>query len=136
MNDSGRAIIERLEAAINAHDVEAIAACFTSDVHNVQPAHPARGFSGREQIWKNWSQILAGVPDLRAELVGCNEAGDRVWAEWAWNGTRHDGARFEMRGVTIQHVRAGQIASVRFYMEPVDRGSIDVTSAIRSAVGA
>ena len=51
-------MIERLRRATDAHDVEAIVACFTDDYVNETPAHPARGFVGRDQVRANWSRIL------------------------------------------------------------------------------
>ena len=63
------AAVARLRDATNAHDVEAITACFTSDYRNETPAHPARSFIGREQVRRNWSQILRSVPDLETEIV-------------------------------------------------------------------
>lgn len=131
----GLGIIERLAGAINAHDPDGVADCFDDEVESVQPAHPARTFRGREQVRRNWAQILGGVPDLRATLVRCVAEGDGAWSEWHWTGTRGDGQPFEMRGVTIQRFRGDVIASVRFYMEPVDGGGPDVAGAIRGAVG-
>ena len=63
------AVIERLAAAQNAHDIDAMVACFAEDYESEQPAHPDRAFRGSAQVRANWSEIFAGVPDLRAELV-------------------------------------------------------------------
>jgi len=85
---------------------------------------------------RNWTQILGGLPDLRAELVRFAVSGDEVWAEWDWKGTRPDGAPFAMRGVTILGPGAdGRATWSRFYMEPVDQAEDDVTAAVRDAVG-
>ena len=82
------AAVERLRDATNAHDVEAITACFTSDYRNETPAHPARSFIGREQVRRNWSQILRSVPDLETEIVASATETDTVWTEWEHRGTR------------------------------------------------
>ena len=58
--DGPRALVDRLVRATNAHDVDAVAACFAEDYENETPVHPARGFRGREQVRKNWEQIFAG----------------------------------------------------------------------------
>ena len=73
------AVVQRLRDATNAHDVEAIVACFTPDYRNETPVHPARSFIGREQVRKNWTQILAAVPDVTAEVVASATSGDTVW---------------------------------------------------------
>jgi ketosteroid isomerase-like protein len=59
-------VVERLNAAMNAHDLEAFLACFRDDYESEQPAHPDRAFQGREQVRSNWSAIFAGVPDFRS----------------------------------------------------------------------
>jgi ketosteroid isomerase-like protein len=129
-------IVERLQRAINTRNLDALTGCFCDDVESCQPAHPARNFRGCEQLRRNWTQILASVPDLRAELLGCLSDGTEAWAEWQWRGTHHDGSAFELRGVTMQRARDGAIAAVRFYMEPVERAGLTIDAAVAQlAVG-
>jgi ketosteroid isomerase-like protein len=130
------AAVERLVASVNAHDLEAMVGCFAEDYVNVTPAHPQRGFGGSQQVRRNWSQLFAGVPDLRAEVLGTAVDGDRVWTEWDISGTRRDGAPFAMRGVVIFGVSGGVIASARFYLEPVEQASGDVDAHTARVVGA
>src|SRR4051812_38325708 len=112
-------VVQRLRQAINDHDLDAIAACFAAHYRNDTPAHPARSFTGRDQVRRNWTQILAAVPDLSAELVASHADGRTVWAEWDWSGTRADGTPLHMRGVTVLGVDADTVEWARFYMEPV-----------------
>ena len=56
--------LARLEHATNAHDVNEVVACFAADYRNETPAHPERGFTGREQVRGNWEQIFAAIPDI------------------------------------------------------------------------
>jgi len=128
-------VIERLGQAINRHDLDALAACFAPDYLSEFPAHPDRTFRGHEQMRKNWAQIFGGVPDLTATLRSCSVAGETVWAEWEWQGTRRDGAPFAMCGVTIQGMSGGRIAWTRLYMEPVE-GGVGSDEAVRRDVGA
>jgi hypothetical protein len=130
------AVVERLLAAINAHDLEAMVACFADDYVNEWPAHPQRGFRGSAQVRTNWSQIFAGVPNLQARLPRMTVDGDTVWTEWDIAGTRGDGAPFLMRGVSIFGVREGRLAWVRFYLEPVEETSGDDNPHTRQVVGA
>jgi ketosteroid isomerase-like protein len=130
------AAVERLLESVNAHDLEAMVGCFAQDYVNVTPAHPQRGFGGSQQVRRNWSQLFAGVPDLRAEVLGTAVDGDRVWTEWDISGTRRDGAPFAMRGVVIFGVSSGVIASARFYLEPVEQASGDVDAHTARVVGA
>ena len=130
------AVVQRLLEAINAHDLEAMVACFADDYVNEWPAHPQRGFRGSQQVRRNWSQLFAGVPDLRARLPRMTVDGDTVWTEWDLTGTRQDGAAFLMRGVSIFGVADGRLAWVRFYLEPVEEASGDVDAHTRRVVGA
>ena len=130
------AAVERLRDATNAHDVEAITACFTSDYRNETPAHPARSFTGREQVRRNWSQILTSVPDLETEIVASATETDTVWTEWEHRGTRPDGTAHRMCGVIVFVVSDGLIESARFFLEPVDTSGLTVDEAVRFHAGA
>jgi ketosteroid isomerase-like protein len=130
------AVVERLQAAMNAHDLDALVSCFTQGYISAAPAHPARDFVGSDQVRRNWGQILAGVPDLRAELVRSTVDGDTVWTEWDWTGTRRDGQPHHMAGVTIQGVEGDALAWVRFYMETVEVSGVGNDTAIRISAGA
>ncbi len=128
------AIIQRLRQATNDHDLDALAGCFTVDYRNETPAHPERSFVGRDQVRKNWTQIFAAVPDIRADVLRCVEDGNTVWSEWEHRGTRPDGSAHVMRGVVIFGVEGGLASWARFYLEPVQDGSGGVDEAIRSQV--
>ena len=130
------AAIERLQAAINAHDLDAMVACFAPDFVSRQPVHPSRDFNGSEQVRQNWAVIFAAVPDLRATLLHKAVSGDVVWAEWEWSGTRRDGQPHEMRGVTVQGVAEDRLSWANFYMEVVETSGLDVMASIRQAAGA
>jgi len=130
----GAALVDRLNEATNAHDLEALVACFAPDYRNETPAHPERGFVGKEQVRKNWMQIFAGVPDLTAKVLRCTVDGDTVWTEWEHRGTRPDGSSHVMRGVVIFGVADGLAAWARFYLEPVQEGAGGVDEAVRHQV--
>lgn len=137
LNPRGSApLIERLRQATNDHDLDAIVACFSPNYRNETPAHPARGFTGQEQVRRNWTQILAGVPDITTEVRRCTVDGDTVWTEWEHRGTRLDGAPHLMRGVMIFGVDGDVIAWTRFYLEPVDNHETTADEAVRAQVGA
>ncbi len=122
------ALVERLRNATNAHDLEGIVACFAADYRNETPLHPARSFAGNEQVRRNWTQILAAVPDVSTEIIATLADGDTVWSEWEHRGTRADGSPHLMRGVIIFGVRDALITTARFFLEPVDdtRDGVDV----------
>jgi SnoaL-like protein len=110
-----------------------VVACFAEEYVNETPAHPARGFRGRAQVRRNWEQILAFVPDIRATVLHCTADAGMVWTEWEMSGTRRDGSTHLMRGVVLFSVN-GLIDRARFYLEPVDDGPATVDDAIRDQV--
>jgi ketosteroid isomerase-like protein len=130
----GAKMLERLVDATNAHDLGAIVACFASDYRNETPAHPARSFTGRDQVRRNWEQILGFVPDLQATLLRSSVQGEVVWSEWEHRGTRRDGTPHLMRGVIIFGVERDAVAWARFYLEPVQEGGGDVNHAVRTQI--
>jgi len=132
---SGLAVAARLRDATNLHDLDALVGCFALDFENETPAHPARSFRGRDQVRKNWAQIFAGVPDIETEIVDSASSGDTVWIEWEMRGTRLDGARHLMRGVSVFKVGDDVFTSVRFYLEPVEQGGVGIDGAVQSGLG-
>jgi ketosteroid isomerase-like protein len=126
------AMLRRLTDATNQHDVAAIMDCFAEDYVNETPAHPARGFTGREQVRKNWAHIFDAVPDLEAQVLRYTEDGECVWSEWEMRGTRRDGSAHLMRGVILFIVRGGRASSARFYLEPVDHAAQNADAAVRA----
>jgi len=127
-------LVQRLCDATNAHDVEAIVACFAQGYRNQTPAHPQRGFAGAAQVRRNWEQILGAIADLEAEVLRHSVDGHTIWTEWEHRGTRPDGSRHLMRGVIIFGVEQGLVAWARFYLEPVEDRGGDVDDAVHRQV--
>lgn len=134
-SDGPEALVERLSQATNAHDLEALVSCFAPDYRNETPAHPERGFTGRDQVRTNWAQIFSVVTDIEAEVLRIAVDGDTVWSEWVHHGHRPDGSMHTMRGVVIFGVRDGLAAWARFYLEPVQAGGGDVDEFRRRQLG-
>jgi ketosteroid isomerase-like protein len=127
---SASEVIDRLIRATNEHDLEGIVGCFAADYRNLTPVHPVRGFVGRDQVRRNWTQILAAVPDVTATVLRVAVDADTVWTEQEHRGTRPDGRAHLMRGVVIFGVADGAITWARFYLEPVQEGGGPVDEVI------
>ena len=67
-------------------------------------------FRGNEQVRKNWTQIFAGVPDIRIDTLRTAAAGDEAWVEWEMKGTRRDGAAHDVGTTTRGGHRVQQAA--------------------------
>jgi hypothetical protein len=66
-------VIDQLAAAVNGHDLDAVAGLIHEGYRSEQPAHPGRAFAGRAQMLANWEAMLAGIPNFCAEI--CRGAG-------------------------------------------------------------
>jgi ketosteroid isomerase-like protein len=132
----GEELLERLAGAVNRHDLDALEACFAPDYRNETPAHPARGFTGRAQVRRNWEQTFAFVPDITARVLRRCSDGEVVWSVWEMTGRRRDGTVHQLAGVILFGVRGGRFAWARFYLEPVQAGGADVDAAVRQHVHA
>ena len=120
-------VVERLRDAVNQHDLQALLECIDDDYRSEQPAHPNRGFGGKEQVRKNWSALFESFPDFRAELLRYTSEGDLVWSEWRWSATG-----LEIAGVTLFGVQAERIVWGRLYMEPVEEDGENIDEAMRT----
>lgn len=133
-NSGPAALLDRLTAATNAHDLDALVDCFATDYVNETPVHPERGFTGADQVRRNWTQIFAAVPDVHAEVIRSAVDGDTVWAEIEHRGTRHDGSPHLMRGVVVLGVAEARATWARFYLEPVVAGTATIDEVVRTTV--
>jgi ketosteroid isomerase-like protein len=128
-------VADRLQAAMNAHDIDAFVGLFDDRYESEQPAHPDRAFVGSEKVRENWSAVFAGVPDFHAELLSVAGEGDVLWSEWRWTGTHADGTRLDIAGVIISGLRDGRFAWARLYVEPVEQAGAGIDAAIRHMAG-
>jgi hypothetical protein len=103
-SNMGKNVMGRLPAAMNAHDVEAFAACFANGYDSIQPTQRDRAFRGRDQVRANWSAVVIGVPGFGADIVRVDAVGDAVWSQWRWDG---------------------------LYVEPVKRTGAGIDAAVR-----
>lgn len=125
--ERGVVVVRRLVEAVVAHDLDAVGDCFEPDYRNETPAHPNRGFTGRDQVKANWARMFEAVPDITARVLRTAVNEEAVWSEWEMSGTRTDGQRLLMSGVIIFGVSQERVSWARFYLEPVDSevGGID-----------
>jgi limonene-1,2-epoxide hydrolase len=123
-------VIERMAEALNRHDIEAFVECFDPSYRSAQPAHPNRGFGGKEQVRKNWSGMFESFPDFEAQLLRHTSDERVVWGEWHWRATGLD-----MAGVTVMGVENERIVWARLYMEQVEEDSQDIDEAMRTITG-
>ena len=127
--------MDRLTAAQNAHDLEAMLACFHEDYRSEQPLFPARTFVGIDQVRANWSAVFEGIADFRAHILRSAVDGETIFLEIHWTGSRADGTPLEERGVLIMGVRDDRIAWGRLYVDDVDNDGADIDTVVRRMTG-
>jgi ketosteroid isomerase-like protein len=130
-----RALIDRLTAAQNAHDVDAMVACFADDYRSEQPLFPSRTFRGADQVRANWTALLDSIRDFHAEVVASASHGGTLFAEIHWTGTKADGAPLDERGVVVFGVDDDRIAWGRLYVDEVELEGEGIDAAVRHMAG-
>lgn len=125
-------VVQSLHRATNRHDLDGIVAHFARDYALEDPTRPDRSFRGSDQVRRNWTGILAGMPDLVLEERGLVVDGPMAWTEIALRGHGADGSERVLRGVMIFRVVAGLIERGTFYLAPVVRDGIDADAAVRT----
>ena len=123
-------VLERLRDALNGRDLDAMLECFDPDYKSEQPAHPNRGFGGKEQVRKNWSGMFESYPDFEAKLLRHSSDGDVLWSEWYWSAT---GLR--MAGIILMGVREDRISWARLFMETVEEAGQNIDEAMKTITG-
>jgi len=120
-------LLERMRAALDAHDLDAFVGFFREDYVGERPRHPGSPMSSRDDVRRNWEEVLSDVADLRVDVPAAVEDGNTIWSEWRAYGTARSGATLELRGVIIFGIQDDQVAWSRMYMEPVEHEGVPLT---------
>lgn len=128
-------VLDRLVAAVNAHDLDGLVDCFAENYALTDPVHPARSFTGAAQVRKNWNTVFNAVPDVHLDVEGQAVTDAGFWLEGTQVGTRWDGRRVETRMVFIAVVAGGRISSAHMYAAPVEPGGPDIDAVFAAMAG-
>lgn len=112
--ENRRALLERLFAAFNAHDPDAVMACMTNDIAffaAVGPDSCGRRITGAEEVRAAFAAVWADMPDVAWSVSRHTVAGDVGLSEWLFTGTQADGSRIEVQGLDVFEFRGGLIAT-------------------------
>ena len=130
-----RALMDRLTAAQNAHDLDGMLSCFHEDYRSEQPLFPARAFQGIDQVRANWSALMNAIPGFHAEILQSASEGDVIFVEVRWTGTKADGTPLEERGVIVMGISDDRIRWGRLYVDEVEREGAGIDAAVRRMAG-
>jgi ketosteroid isomerase-like protein len=116
--DTTAAAVTRLNDAVNAHDIAALAAALTDDCvfENTAPAPDGTRFEGRAAVLGFFEKWFRLNPDARFEVEEAFSSGDRYVVRWVYRKMR-DGKPWHLRGVDILRVRDGKVAEKLAYVK-------------------
>jgi ketosteroid isomerase-like protein len=123
-------LLERMRAALDAHDLATFVEFFREDYVGERPRHPGSPMSSREDVRRNWAEVISDVPDLRVDVPAAVEDGNTIWSEWRAYGTARSGAMLELRGVIIFGTQDGLVAWSRMYLEPVEQEGVPLSDLV------
>lgn len=116
------AMLDRFVAAWNAHDLEALMACFTDECvfWSSSGPHPEGGiFEGREAVAAASAAIFRAFPDAAWTESRTTVFGDRALWEWTFVGTGQAGARTRVRGVDVLELAGDKISRKNSFRKAV-----------------
>jgi ketosteroid isomerase-like protein len=118
MTDQTRTAVERFNAAVNRHDVDALMLCMTSDCvfENTRPAPDGTRLVGQAAVRSFWEEFFTRSPQARFETEDTFAAGDRCVVRWTYHWIR-DGEAGHVRGVDVFRVQNGQVAEKLSYVK-------------------
>jgi len=112
-------VITRFNAALNAHDIEAMMALMTQDCvfENTTPPPKGTRYEGHPSLRAFWFGFFGSAADQSIECEELFSAADRAVMRWTYRWKEMDGKPAFLRGVDIYKVRDGKIAEKLSYVK-------------------
>jgi ketosteroid isomerase-like protein len=114
--------LERVLAAFNRHDLDAIMACFAEDAVLQSPRGPnswGTRYVGKAAVREGLAARFSGIPDVHYSNDRHWVCGDRGVSEWQLTGTTTAGVAISVRGCDLWEFRDGQIVRKDSYWKIV-----------------
>ena len=111
------AAVERFNAAVNDHDVDAVVAAMTDDCVFESTRPPDGDRHEGEDIRAFFERLFSSARERSFETEEMVVAGDRVAVRWLHRWVGHDGSAGHVRGVDLFTVRDGKIAAKLSYVK-------------------
>lgn len=114
MAESTETVVDRFNAAFNAHDIEAVMRLMTDDCvfENTYPPPDGKRFEGQAAVRANFAAFFTESPRAQFEFEDTFICGDRACVRWLYRwGDGH------VRGVDVFRVHDGRIAEKLSYVK-------------------
>ena len=105
-------LLEDFAQAFNRHDLDGVMSRMTEDCVFLGAAGPGREgqrFEGQAAVRKAFADFIAERPDVQWNDPVHSIAGDRAITEWRFTCTGPDGAKQDVSGLDVFHLRDGKI---------------------------
>lgn len=117
-------LIERCDA-FNAHDIDAILACFASDCVLEMPRGSSpwgTRFTGKEEVRRGLAGRFAGLPDVHYADAQhfVDEAAQTGMSKWTVSGTTPEGKHVRANGCDFYTFRDGLVVKKDSYWKIVE----------------
>lgn len=124
MTDEGEILetLDRLAAAFNAHDIEAIMACFAEDCSLDLPRGPTphgRRYVGRDEVRLGIMSRFESTPDVHYGEIENFVSGSTGMSRWLLTGTTPTGEKVCVRGCDFYSFRNGKVTRKDSYWKIV-----------------
>ncbi len=108
------AVVERFNAAFNAHDVDALMRLMTADCvfENTSPPPDGARHVGQAAVRAVWQAFFAEAPAAHFEWEEVFALGERAVVRWTYTW-----GRGHVRGVDVLTVRGGRVAVKLSYVK-------------------
>lgn len=113
------AVVERLNRAVNDHDLDALASIFTEDCvfENTYPPPDGQRFEGLLAVLGFWQDFFDSSHGAWFEFEEIFTAGDRCVSRWIYRYETLEGEPHHLRGADILKVREGQVSEKFSYVK-------------------
>jgi ketosteroid isomerase-like protein len=111
--------IHAFNAALNAHDIDAVMALMTDDCifENTWPAPDGERYEGQSAVRAFWEKLIADSPSAFFELEEVFAFGDRAAQRWRYTWVDADGNPGHIRGVDLFRVTDGKVSEKLAYVK-------------------
>jgi len=112
-------LITDFNAALNAHDVQAMMRLMTEDClfENTEPPPDGTRIAGQAAVGAFWEQFFRSGQGQVIEIEELFTAGNRGVMRWTYRWIGTDGQPGHVRGVDLYRVRGGLIAEKLSYVK-------------------